>query len=632
MPSTSPIAHPVRQCRVAVIAVRHASFMRSTIYPLGVLPSTVGPCAEHSPRSRPSACWRTACSDEPLADTTRPGHHPDRRPPPTPTPTTPTPDARTDPGARPTSRPRRAMAHVRHLAGGIGPRLATGAGVPRGGGVRRDRARAQRVRRARQAFPVPAGDSWGVPVEAGRSFNVVAHAARTSTRAAPYRLVGAHLDTVAVAPGAEDNASRRRRAARARPARCAGRRGQVVLVAFGAEEPVGAGDLHHFGSKHYVAEMTGAERRNLRAMVSLDRVGVGAAVPLASFTGGRRPGSATSWPGSPTGWASRRVVGLNTTSDHESFARPGCRRRGSAARLRRVPLRRRPAVRRPARPAATGSAGCSARGSEAAELPEQVEDPVRVVDARRPGARSRRRSGTARSPPPSAGRPRTSPRAPAPPWSPAMKSMSKTKLPSEFTTSASPTSDAPCTQCGWPPTTRSAPARDQPPRDLRLDRPGPVGVLRRPSAAAPSRRRRAAPAGVRRRGTRSSSARSSGPVRGGMLTETAPGSPGRRLRCLADRVEAEEPEADAVPARDRRLAGPRPGRGRPRTSRSRPPAAGARSRPASVAVVAGVVVGQAERVEPGGRRSARTRGSAEKSRRPGSAARRRRACSPGCRR
>ena len=37
MPSTSPIAQPVRQCRVAVIAVRQEAVMTTTIYPLGVL-------------------------------------------------------------------------------------------------------------------------------------------------------------------------------------------------------------------------------------------------------------------------------------------------------------------------------------------------------------------------------------------------------------------------------------------------------------------------------------------------------------------------------------------------------------------------------------------------------------------
>ena len=41
----------------------------------------------------------------------------------------------------------------------------------------------------------------------------------------------------------------------------------------------------------------------------------------------------------------------------------------------------------------------------------------------------------------------------------SMKSMSKTKLPSECATGTPATASTPCTQCGWPPATRSAPAR-----------------------------------------------------------------------------------------------------------------------------------------------------------------------------
>jgi Zn-dependent M28 family amino/carboxypeptidase len=136
---------------------------------------------------------------------------------------------------------------------------------------------------SRQTFPVPAGNSWGVPVPAGRSANVTALPSGFDPASA-YIVVGAHLDTVAVAPGAEDNASGvavmlelARLAAHQRT------RLPVVFVAFGAEEPVGSGDaLHHFGSRHYVSEMSASERRNLRAMVSLDRVGVGARVPVCT--------------------------------------------------------------------------------------------------------------------------------------------------------------------------------------------------------------------------------------------------------------------------------------------------------------------------------------------------------------
>ena len=45
---------------------------------------------------------------------------------------------------------------------------------------------------------------------------------------------------------------------------------------------MGPGELHHFGSKAYVGSMTPPQRRHLRGMVSLDRVGVGRVVPLSS--------------------------------------------------------------------------------------------------------------------------------------------------------------------------------------------------------------------------------------------------------------------------------------------------------------------------------------------------------------
>ncbi len=97
----------------------------------------------------------------------------------------------------------------------------------------------------------------------------------------------------------------------------------VVLVAFGAEEPRGPTDAdHHYGSRAYVARLAGAERRAVRGMLSLDRVGVGRVVPVGSATGGvdparravlaaaRRAGVAT-------------VAELNRSSDHWSFVRAG---------------------------------------------------------------------------------------------------------------------------------------------------------------------------------------------------------------------------------------------------------------------------------------------------------------------
>jgi Zn-dependent M28 family amino/carboxypeptidase len=173
----------------------------------------------------------------------------------------------------------------------------------------------------RQALQVPAGNSWGVPVRAGTTWNLIATKPGFDPTA-PHRIVGAHLDTVPQAPGAEDNAS-----------------GIAVLlgtaeslptpklptafIAFGAEEPRGDGDnRHHYGSRAYVASLPAAERTALRGMVSLDRVGVGSVVPVCTATAGqmslqREVRAAAARARVPT----RSCV--NRSSDHWSFVRSG---------------------------------------------------------------------------------------------------------------------------------------------------------------------------------------------------------------------------------------------------------------------------------------------------------------------
>ncbi|CAI9405975.1 M28 family metallopeptidase [Nocardioides sp. T2.26MG-1] len=252
----------------------------------------------------------------------------DPRSPPVTTP--PTSTAPTDPATStgpPVAAPRfdadRALATVRDLATGIGPRLATRPAYGAAVALLWPRLVSSGYAVTRQSFAVPAGDSWGVPARAGRSSNVVAVPPDFDPDR-PYAIVGAHLDTVAVAPGAEDNASGV--AVVMELARTLDSDSDndlpVVLVLFGGEEPRGPGDLHHFGSKHYVAQLSAQERRSLVAMVSLDRVGVGRTVPLYSVDGGptevrdqlERAGRRT---GVPT------TVGTNTGSDHESFADAG---------------------------------------------------------------------------------------------------------------------------------------------------------------------------------------------------------------------------------------------------------------------------------------------------------------------
>ncbi|HZJ05619.1 MAG TPA: M28 family metallopeptidase [Nocardioidaceae bacterium] len=215
------------------------------------------------------------------------------------------------------------MADVRLLAGEIGPRLATGPGFRKAGGVVTRRLSELGYDTERQGFPLPAGDSWGVPVRAGRSFNVIGMP-KSFDAGEPHVIIGAHLDTVAVAPGAEDNASGVAVLLElARLALVVEPRLPSVFIAFGGEEPRGQGDdLHHFGSQHYVRAMSRPQRRGLRSMVSLDRVGVGGSVPVC--TGPLSPPE-----------VQNRIVALSqvesiashrcelTTSDHWSFEKAG---------------------------------------------------------------------------------------------------------------------------------------------------------------------------------------------------------------------------------------------------------------------------------------------------------------------
>jgi hypothetical protein len=216
------------------------------------------------------------------------------------------------------------MHTVRLLAGRIGPREATSAAFARAADVVADRFSELGYAVSRQRFAVPAGVSWGVPVPAGKSANIVAvpSSLRPGDR---YLIVGAHLDTVPQAPGAEDNASGISVLLElARVAASEGTRLPIVFIAFGAEEPRGVGDdWHHFGSRFYVSEMSKVERQQMVAMVAMDRVGVGVAVPICD--GGLAGGVVVR----DLKAAGRRAhvpmtsCGVNQSSDHWSFERGG---------------------------------------------------------------------------------------------------------------------------------------------------------------------------------------------------------------------------------------------------------------------------------------------------------------------
>ncbi len=215
-------------------------------------PVEPGPTRSETPASGPPS---TAPTPRPSPSTASP----------TPTPTPP--PAEVSAG--------RILADIERLAGDIGPREATSKAFYAAAELVETRFDDLGYRTSRTEVEVPAGNSWGTRVRAGTSANVIADSPGLDPER-DHVVIGAHLDTVPVAPGAEDNASGiavmlelARLAATERP------EVPVRFIAFGAEEPRGDGDaLHHFGSQQFVADLSGAERRAVRAMVSLDRVGV----------------------------------------------------------------------------------------------------------------------------------------------------------------------------------------------------------------------------------------------------------------------------------------------------------------------------------------------------------------------
>ena len=268
-------------------------------------------------------------------------------------------------------------------------------------------------------------------------------------------MVGAHLDTVPQAPGAEDNASGISVLLAVAEARRTGPGCRWSCVAFGAEEPRGPGDAdHHFGSRAYVADARPASAA-VPGMVSLDRVGVGTVVPvcIGAARDRMRPRCSAA---APAGGRARGARRDDRSSDHESFGAPGLPRGRlggtpyagyhSAADLPAVidP----PQLRRTVRMWAVAAPWLrSRRAGSGRTLVSHIGEDRRGAGARTGAARSRRPSRTAQPHRLELGRPRTSPRATTPSWS-AEKSMSKTKLPSECTIGTPSTEATPCTQCG----------------------------------------------------------------------------------------------------------------------------------------------------------------------------------------
>lgn len=157
---------------------------------------------------------------------------------------------------------KRAMRHVRKLAGEIGIRERATPGERRGARYIAERFRAYGYEVKIQKFSV----------DGGTSRNVVAWL--PDSRRYPV-IVGGHMDSVPGAPGANDNASGT--AVVLEIARLVANKEQgryVRFVAFGSEE-YGDDGRHHVGSEVFVRRLGDEGRKRLAGMVSVDMIADG---------------------------------------------------------------------------------------------------------------------------------------------------------------------------------------------------------------------------------------------------------------------------------------------------------------------------------------------------------------------
>jgi Peptidase family M28 len=262
------------------------------------------------------------CSDSPGPASTSPSATPSSAAPSPKSTAVKTPAAA--PSPRPTMDARAALRDIDHLASEIGPREATSGNFAEAAEFveRRFERLGYDVRRT--TVKVPPGNSWGTPARRGSSVNVIAEPKDFDPSEA-HVVIAAHLDTVPVAPGAEDNASgiavllQLAAMVSQQPAGL-----PVQFIAFGAEEPRGSGDaLHHFGSRQHVATLSRSQRRAVQAMVALDRVGVRASyVPVCTANSeGNRVRDALRAAARRADIPTRTCT--NYSSDHWSYAKAG---------------------------------------------------------------------------------------------------------------------------------------------------------------------------------------------------------------------------------------------------------------------------------------------------------------------
>lgn len=217
------------------------------------------------------------------------------------------------------------MAHIRVLSVTIGSREAGSPAYVRSAQYASASFQSLGYTVTRQRLPVPAGNSQGVPVEAGVTQNVIA-TPHGYDPAAPHLVVGAHLDTVTPSPGGNDNGSGAAMLLElARLASLSSTAMPVVWIEFGGEErrlPGASGAT--FGSRYYLEHLPVAERRAIRGMLAIDMVGNGkvAYVCHESLTGDAFVNALLA-SAKRLKLAAQKQVVVGLFSDHATFERAG---------------------------------------------------------------------------------------------------------------------------------------------------------------------------------------------------------------------------------------------------------------------------------------------------------------------
>jgi aminopeptidase YwaD len=168
------------------------------------------------------------------------------------------------------------MDHIKALASGIGPRVSGTDDEDAAIGYGADYLQGLGYAVMITEVPLPNGRV---------SHNVRAVKIGTSNQVI---VVGGHIDSVAGAPGANDNASGS--AVVLELARCMRdleTTATIEFVLFGAEEMIDSDpDHHHYGSRQFVRDMTSTERSRLVGMISVDMVAYGTTFTIRTMNQG----------------------------------------------------------------------------------------------------------------------------------------------------------------------------------------------------------------------------------------------------------------------------------------------------------------------------------------------------------